>query len=193
MSSSPHVVDLLDDFVHDLLGPQEADNVRSHCAGCASCAHALRQARRRLALMNNVTLAEPSADLVQETMAGVEARQKRASLVKRRFVRYSLAALAASVLLLAGTHVYYANLAPTNYDVVVLGQNELLAGSHASLRVRVMDRAKQKPVANAPVRVELRGFDGTRQTLATFKTDEQGGGSPRFDVPDLQGGHQLVI
>src|SRR5262245_53116899 len=112
MSSSPHVVDLLDDYVHDLLGPQEAGNVRSHCAECSSCAHALRQARRRLALMKSVPSAEPSSDLVQETMAGVEAQQKSASLLKRRFVRYSLAALAASVLLLAGTHLYYANLAP---------------------------------------------------------------------------------
>ncbi len=38
----------------------------------------------------------------------------------------------------------------------------------------------------------LRGPDGREEKLAEFSTDEQGGGNPRFDLPDwADGDYQL--
>lgn len=194
MSTSSHVVDLLDDFIHDLLGPDEAARVESHCAACPRCGRALEQARRRMSLMQSVPRSEPSADLVEKTVNKVEEHKKSATKSRRRIVRSVVGLFAAAALILVAFHVYYANLSPGRHDVVLLGQNELLAGSKASLRVRVVDQETKKPAANLPVRVAMKAPDGTQKTLAEFKTDEQGGGNPRFDVPEwAEGQHQFVV
>ena len=115
-ASSEHVVDLLDDYVHGLLKPQESDRVAGHCARCADCARALEQARRRLTLLQSVPPAEPSATLVQTTIEHIEARSSATTtpppgahhLGRRRWPR----GLVARGLVTA--HVYYANLKPSS-------------------------------------------------------------------------------
>src|SRR5262249_13198770 len=102
--------------------------------------------------------------------------------------------LAASVLVLAGLHVYFATLKPGTLDLVVLGQNRLLASSMASLRVRLVDRGSGRAASGVPVKVALLSRDGRRSELAEFKTDETGGGNQRLEGPDgAAGGYERGV
>jgi hypothetical protein len=190
-----HVAHLVDSFVHGLLEPMEGHEVEQHCRTCADCGRALDRARRRLGLLQGVPPAEPSAELVQDTLDRIDAHQQRTYRLRRRFAFVTIGALAASVLLLAGLHLYYANLTASSYDIVVLGQQQLLASTTASLRVRVVDRnTGRAAVPGVPVKLALLANDGREQQLAEFKTNEQGGGNPRFELPDWQDGtYQLRI
>src|SRR2546421_164326 len=47
MSSTAHVADLADDYVHGLLDRAAASRVEAHCAACAACRAALDAARAR--------------------------------------------------------------------------------------------------------------------------------------------------
>ncbi len=78
-SSSDHVVDLLDDYFHDLLSPPDRDRVDGHCAHCDSCATALKQARHRFAVLRTVPPVEPSANLVQSTLDHITAERSGAA------------------------------------------------------------------------------------------------------------------
>src|SRR5687767_7641700 len=105
-ASSNHVHLLVDDYVHELLGPEEAARVDIHCASCPGCMKALDEARRRLTLMQSVPASERPADLPQRTVAQVEAHARRTATLKKRFLLGSVAALAAAVLVLVALHVY---------------------------------------------------------------------------------------
>ena len=57
----------------------------------------------------------------------------------RHFMKRAIpTAIAAAVLIIASMHIYYANLSPSPYDLRVLGQSELLAGTQGSIRVRTL-------------------------------------------------------
>ncbi len=191
----PHVAHLVDDLLHDLLASDDAARVEQHCTVCPDCARALAEARRRQSLLRALPPAEPSGELVQSALDGIEKYELRRRRLRRRFALGALGSLAAGLLLLAGLHAYYATLKPTGYDVVVLGQQQLLASTRASLRVRVVDRnSGRNAVAGVPVSVALLAPDGREEKLAEFSTDEQGGGNPRFDLPDwADGDYQLRI
>jgi uncharacterized protein YfaS (alpha-2-macroglobulin family) len=192
---SEHVVDLLDDYVHGLLSPQEQDRVDGHCARCPACARGLEQARRRRLLLESVPPTEPPARLVQTTLSRVE-RERQIRRKRRARIGWGvLGAFAASVLLLLGASVYYTRLQPSTFDMVVFGQTRLLAATTASLRIRLLDRATGRPVlAGVPVAVALHAPDGRKQELARFETDELGAGNPRFELPDwADGSYQLRI
>jgi anti-sigma factor RsiW len=192
-SANIHVDDLLDDYLHDLLTPQERDRVEGHCARCPECARAMEQARRRLALLQSMPPAEPSAQLVPATVARVESTRQVQTSRRKRILWAAAGALAAAVLLLVAANVYYANLKPSRFDLVVLGQTQWFAASKASLRIRLVDRGGAL-MAGVPVVVTLEAPDGRRQELARFDTDAQGAGNPRFDVPDwADGQYQLRV
>jgi hypothetical protein len=146
-------------------------------------------------LLRSLPPAEASAQLVQNTVDSVQTYQKRRRTLRRRFVVAALGALAACLLVLVGAQAYYSRMAPTSYDVVVLGQQQLMASTKASLRVQVVDRGKERaPVSGVPVTVALLAPDGTEETLAEVSTDEQGSANPRFDLPDWEDGkYQLRI
>ncbi len=108
----------------------------------------------------------------------------------RFFAPASAALLAGVVALLIGClHLYYLHFSPTPYDLRVLGQTELLAGTEAGLRVIVNDRDTHTGVKGVPVQVYLEG-DNPRATvcLADFKTDRYGTGAPRLELPQWQDG-----
>jgi uncharacterized protein YfaS (alpha-2-macroglobulin family) len=195
MSSHEHVADLVDDFVHELLGPRESARVEDHCARCPACAAALGQARRRLALLRGVPPCEPPAGLVPDTLGRIESARRGRRVLLRRVAPAVGAGLAAAALLLVTANVYYANLRPTPFDLVVLGQTRLFPGTPASFRVRLTDRrAPGNPVSGAPVVLALEAADGRRQELGRFTTDAQGSGSPRFTTPDwADGRYQLCV
>lgn len=195
-----HVHELVDDYLHDLLSREEAEQVRAHCSTCASCRAALDEARRRLAALEAVPRSEPSEELVQETLDGVADYERRR---RRRPLRYALAVLglaAAAALTVGGLQVYYNQLTPTRSDLKVLGQSQLLAGSEASLRILLIRREPGHPGvyvrwANMPVEVTLRDRRGERSVkLATVTTDDLGTAQPRFTVPDWpEGDYELHV
>src|SRR5262249_45119842 len=103
-------------------------------------------------------------------------------------------AAAASVLALVGLHLHYFTLKPTSYDLLVLGQRQLLSATTASVRIRLVDRASQMAVPGVPVVVELRHKDGRSVELASATTDAEGAAAPRFTLPDwADGDYELCV
>ena len=93
--------------------------------------------------------------------------------------------LAASVVVLVWMHVAYFNLTATPYDLIVLGQRDLLAATNGSVRIVLRDHASLAPIANVPVKVQSIGASGKTADLAAFTTDAHGGGEPRLHVARL--------
>ena len=178
-----HVADLADDFVHRLLDAGRAAEVERHCAACPACKAAVDDARRRLAALQAEPSVEAPEQLVQKTIGKVQAHQKSRKRRWRLFVGAAGGLLAASVAVLTWMHVYYWNLTATPYDMVVLGQRDLLAAANGSLRVVLRDHATLAPIAHVPGTVKLVG-GGQSVDLASFTTDADGVGEPRFTLPD---------
>jgi anti-sigma factor RsiW len=180
-----HVLDHVDDYLHDLLDEDAAAHVARHCTECAACAAALEEARKRLAALQSLPPSEAPGRLVRATVAGIgsyEARRRR----RRRFVLGGLATAAAAVAaVLVGLQVHYVNLSASPTDLKVFGQTQLLAGAAASLRICLIDRTTGAALAGVPVRIGLRHrATGETVELARFTTDGDGTGRPQFRVPD---------
>src|SRR5262245_50312453 len=182
-----HVLDHVDSYLHGVLASDDAAYLEQHCRRCRVCAVALDEARKRSAVLQTVPAREASEELIRATLAKVGAPVRGWPRARRWLLAGAGAALAASVVILAALHLYYLNLAPTPYDLTVLGQTRLLPGSTASLRVRLTDHATGLALAGVPVEVELLGR-GRIAVLARFTTDAQGTGQPRFRLPDWEDG-----
>jgi hypothetical protein len=182
-----HVVAFVDDYLHDVLDGYDAAYVENHCEACRICKPALEDARKRLAALEMLPAVEPSQQLIGATLHRIDEHDRRTRKVRRRFLAASLPALAASALFIGILHLYYANLKPTPYDLRILGQNRLRSGSMASIRVRLVDRSKNAPMSGVPVDLELRG-GGLSAQLASFVTNAEGTGEPRFQLPDWADG-----
>jgi uncharacterized protein YfaS (alpha-2-macroglobulin family) len=188
-----HVRHLADDHVHRLLPAGTAERVEQHCRNCPACRAAVDEALQRLTALRSAPPVEASAQLIQATLDRVEAHQRKARRLRRWLLWGELTAVAASVLLLLGFQLHYNRLSASPYDLTVLGQNELLAATNASLRVLLLDRASGNPVAGVPVVVELVG-GGRVAELARFTTDATGSGRPRFRLPDWSdGSYELKV
>src|SRR6185437_14141400 len=121
---------------------------------------------------------EPSA-VITATLQKIDQHEQQRRQRRRRRLRSAGGLVAAAVLVLGGLHVYFLNLKATPYDLVVLGQRQLLPDAMSALRIRVMDRARDMGLAGVPVTVELRR-DGDSVQLAQLTTDALGSGQPRF-------------
>src|SRR5438105_5005030 len=152
-----HVVAFVDDYLHDVLNGYDAAYVERHCETCRICKLALEDARKRAGALETLPAAEPSEQLIRSTLQRIDIHDRRTRKVRRWFLGVSLPAVAASALIIGLLHLYYLNLTPTPYDLRILGQNRLMAGSMASLRVRLLDRSNNQPMQGVPVDVELRG------------------------------------
>jgi alpha-2-macroglobulin-like protein len=184
-----HVADLVDDYLHGLLDAFIRAEVERHCDACPACKAALEDARRRLVALQAAPPTEASETLVQNTMRKVDAYRLDRKVRWRRFVAIAGGGLAAAVLLLAGLQIYNANLSATPYDLIVLGQRDLLASTNGSLRILLRDGKTYAPLANVPVAVMLVDRVSTKTAiLANFTTDAHGSGQPRFALPDWADG-----
>jgi uncharacterized protein YfaS (alpha-2-macroglobulin family) len=179
-----HIAEHADDFLHGLLAPSEADHVRKHTAECETCRTALEQAEKRRAALSLSPAHEPSEQLIQSTLKGIDTHERNRRRLRRRLFTTMGLTAAAAVLFLGGFHLYYLNLKPSPSDLRVYGQTHLLAGSPASLRVRLMNHHTGQPLAGVPVAISLRSQEGEPVELVSFTTDEYGSGQPRFDLPD---------
>ena len=109
--------------------------------------------------------------------------------------RALIAFTAVAALIIGAVHVHFNRMSATPYDLRLLGQSELLAGSTASLRLAVFDRDAKRPMPGVPVEVALYDPANSREiTLASFTTDGRGSGSPRLKLPDWEAGsYQLRV
>lgn len=186
---SDHVHDRLDDYLHDLLEPDDMDHVERHCAACPDCKAALQAARTRLTALQTVPASEASEELIQTTLHRIEQHDVRRSKVRRWWGWSFGGTLAASIAIIASFHIYYANLRPTSFDIRLLGQTQFLPGASTALRVRLYGVSQAQPLEGVPVTVELRDRrSGRVEQLASFTTNAQGTGEPRLRMPDWDDG-----
>jgi hypothetical protein len=190
-----HVLDYVDDYLHESVTPEYAAYLDRHVEQCSICKAALDEARRRFAALEAVPTAEASEQLIQATVRRVETFETQRVRRRRILTWSSLSGLAASVLVLACLHFYYWQMSPTPYDVLVLGQNQLYAAAPGSVRVRVINHATGEALANVPVILELHGRAPAQVAkLAEFKTNAQGTGQPVMQLPDWpDGSYELRV
>ena len=160
-----HVDSLVDDYLHDLLSPDEAGNVERHCAECAACRDALEAARARLAALPRCRRASRPTSCIRLTLTRLETetsgpgRESQVTSPKEapmkptttskprspwhRRVWLSLACAAALAALVIGISQWrWQRYEPSPYDLRILGQNQLLQGAPASFRLTVFDRSR---------------------------------------------------
>lgn len=184
-----HVQDHVDDYLHDLLTPKDAAAVEQHCANCPSCKTALEDARRRLTAIQSVPASEASEGLIQASLQTINDFTVRRRRLRRLFFWGVPLAAAASVAVLVSFAVYYRSLKPSPFDLRVLGQSQLLPGSTGAMRIRLLYAPTGAALTGVPVDLELRDMvSGQTQQLASFTTNAQGTGEPRFTVPDWKDG-----
>jgi hypothetical protein len=204
-----HVRHLVDDYLHDLLEPADAARVERHCAACPACRAALDEARQLRAALQAVPPSEASPQLLAATMRGIDDHERRRKRRFRLFAFGHLGTIAAAALVLLGLQIYFSSMTASPWDLVVLGQDKLMAATTGSLRVRLVDRNGNRPklmavttgslrvrlvdrngnrpLAGVPVTVELSGA-GQAVELARFSTDAHGSGQPLFQLPDWAAG-----
>ncbi len=175
LTPNDHVLDYVDAYVHDVLPGHESQAVAAHCRHCPICQVALEQAEKRLSALR----ALPVPPVSDELLKGLETRiaqQRRRRLTRPQAV---FAGLAAAAPLIACCHLYFAKATPSPYDLRLLGQSELLAGSQGSLRVVLLNRDNSQPVVGVPVKIELRSSDGGQAVqLCKAVTDRAGHDRP---------------
>jgi type II secretory pathway pseudopilin PulG len=181
-----HVLDYVDAYLHGALARRETALVREHCAACRICAVALEEAERRQRALALAPRVEASEALIQHTCERIGRHSGRPEKSIARFFWYGAAAAA---LLIGVFHIYYANLRPSPYNLVVFGQSTLLPGAEASLRVRLANHRTGDAAQGIPVDVSLVDPKLDRSIQLThFETDADGSASPRFDLPDWNDG-----
>jgi len=184
-----NLIDYIDDYVHGLLSPEDADIVERYCETSRLGQVALEEAQKRYEAMQAVAPSEASERLIQQTVGNIDMKETRRSKLRKYYGRTVLLATAASVLIIAALNVYYFRLKASPYDLRLLGQNELLAGSGASLRVAVLDHNTGRPVPGVPVQLALYNPSTNEELpLVSLTTDDRGAVSPRFDLPDWDDG-----
>ena len=185
MSTEDHALNYVDACLHGVLDSSMARRVERHCEECPTCRVAMAEARARFESLKSLPGVEASPELIRKTEMRV-AQQRRAWFRPLPFL-VSLAAAAA--LVIVGFQTYFEHLSPSPYDLRLLGQRELFSGSAASLRVVLLSRASEKPLAGIPVDIEL-GDQGRNHfiRLASFTTDSLGSGAPKLRLPEWQDG-----
>jgi hypothetical protein len=179
-----HVLHVVDAYLHGVFDAGWSARIDEHCRECPICAVALEEARKRHTACEAMPAVEASEMLIRRTEMRIANR-------RRSWLHGGTLALvaAAAALVIGAFHVYYATLSPSPYDLRVLGQRELFAGTDASLRVVLWNRDTFEPVPDAPVEIELADSDrGQVVRLASFTTDALGSGSPRLRLPDWADG-----
>ena len=153
---------------------------------------------KRLDALHALPAIEASEKLIQATQQRIQ-RQPKPRITP---LRMALVA-AAAALLLGIVNWFYVNIAPAPFDLRVLGQSDLLAGSEASLRVLFLDPRSGAPRTGVPIAIDLLGpaaADAANSPtnaiahLASFTTDRFGSGTVRMQLPDWSPGkYQLRV
>lgn len=188
-----HLLDHVDDYLHGLLSPEDAQSLEHHVQECSLCREALDAARRRAALLRSLPPVKAPPELVPDTLDRIASRGVRRERSWWWLSRGLALAAAASMLAIASLQGYYASLRPSPYDLRILGQSRWLPEGAATLRVALFDRRSGAPLPGASGNVMLQS--GERQVrLASFQTSATGEAHPRFTLPDWPDGPcQLIV
>ncbi len=179
-----------DAYLHGLLSQDEAADFVRQLDDDAGLREALDQARRRLAVLReSLPPAETPFHLVRATLDRIDEHRTGYQRWRRRGLIAIVAPLATAAVVLLAFQSYYRNLAASPVNLELLGQDQLLAGADAGLRIRLSDRRTQAPLAGVPVEITL-GQPGTDRfvSLAQFTTDAIGTGRVMFRIPDWDDG-----
>ncbi len=188
-----HVIEYLDDYLHDLLTSSEARYVEEHCESCRICAVAREEARKRMEAIQALAPCEVSEELIRSTMDRVGSYAQGKQRLRKYVLRAGGLAFAASVALVAILHVYYLTLSVSPYDLKVAVPQTQLADAPGALRVQMMNRDTKKPAADVPIDIELSNEqEQVTVRLASFTTDAQGTGRPSFHLPDWKNGEYTL-
>jgi uncharacterized protein YfaS (alpha-2-macroglobulin family) len=182
-----HVTDYVDDAFHGLLSAADQHYVISHAASCPVCSAALEEARRRLAAFRAAPVPEIPPKLVENIVERTRIIATGATRRQHTIRRWTLNAIIAALIFMAFVHVSFVGQTPSAYDLRLLGQQQLLAGSPASLRVQL--NQNNAPVSDAAIILTLHNpRSGESTQLASYRTDNVGTGSPQFTLPDWPDG-----
>lgn len=187
----PYIDPLVDDYLHGVLSDAESVQFEEHCATCPRCAELVEEGRALKSLLTATPPSEASEALVVQSRARLE--QSLATRRRRwnRLVGTVMTLTTAAVLLIGAFHIFAATARPTPYDLRILGQQDWLEGSYATVRVAVYDREDGVPMSGVPVELSLES-GGESVSLARFETSGKTLRSPRFRVPK-GGGDKLVV
>ena len=190
-----HMLEYVDDYLHQALSAQDAAALLRHCQACRICQVAMEEAEARDRALNVFSPVEAPEQLIRATLNGISAYHERGKRVRRIAVGSFLSVSAVAALVLLAFNTYFSNLRPSPYNLVVLGQTAWIPDSTASLCVRVFDHDTMDAMADVPVELAVEG-KGSKQPiqLASFHTDRAGFGTAQFRVPDWSDGdYQLRI
>lgn len=192
MNPQDDVLGLTDDYVNGLLSDVQIRFVDERVASSPVWRAALDEARARAAAIRSVPEKEPAEALFVRAFESANLQQRRSTRTRRVFTRVIPACFAAAAAILLLVQLYFQTLSPGGHDLMVLGQTALAAGGPGSLRVRLLDRPGGNPISGAAVNVTLAAPNGKTVTLASFKTDSRGTGSPRYTLPDWDEGEYRI-
>lgn len=192
MNPQDDVLGLTDDYVNGLLSDVQIRFVDERVASSPVWRAALDEARARAAAVRSVPEKEPAEALFVRAFESANLQQRRSTRTRRVFTRVIPACFAAAAAILLLVQLYFQTLSPGGHDLMVLGQTALAAGGPGSLRVRLLDRPGGNPISGAAVDVTLADPNGKTVTLASFKTDSRGTGSPRYTLPDWDEGEYRI-
>ncbi len=169
--------DLADAYVHQLLSPEQVTAFEARCEEDETLRQALADAQQRQALLQSVPATEASERLIAQTLGNIEGKIQRRAKGWRRFTQVATGMAVAATLLISVAHIYYLNLRPSPYDVRILGQNELLSGTDAAMRVAVFNQLTGERVSGVPVTLTLLNHQtGDQVEVANFTTDDESSG-----------------
>lgn len=191
LNSYEHVLGSLGSYLDGSLAPADVARVEQHCAQCPDCRRALDEISQGRKVARAGLLKTADFDLASDERPGVARRAARI----RRSLPIGLGVLAAAAVLLGGIHLYYLRLAPSPYDLRVLGQTEWVPGTTAALHLRVLRHDTGAAVRGVPVTVELAGARPglfVRLAEADATTGGDGSASPRFLLPSWKDGDYPV-
>ncbi len=151
--SGDHVVDYVDDALNGLLSPANEQYVLAHAADCPICAIALKEARRRQEAFRSLPTPEVAPAMIESVMERVEMVATGQSRRQRLVRRWTLRGVAAAIAIMAMIHLWFALYKPSAYDLRLLGQQQILAGTPASLRVQLTKN--NTPVSGANITLAL--------------------------------------
>ncbi len=186
LNPNEHMLEQVDAYLHGALDFHDRQTVKWHCEQCPICRVALEEAQKRFDALENLPMVEAPQRLIEATALKL-ARTRRPRI---RPLQMAWIAVAAASLVVGIYHLSVLRTGPI-YDLQLLGQNELIPGSDASLRIRLVDHRTGQPVPGTPVEVDLADLREPSQKLihlASFTTDRSGSGAPRMQLPDWADG-----
>ena len=97
-----HVLEWLDDYLHEVLDATDGAFIERHCEQCRICQVGLEEAQKRFQALQAVPACEASEQLIETTLTKIDAAVTRRRMVRRRFFYGFMPAAAAIVFLASG-------------------------------------------------------------------------------------------